>query len=133
MESTNLVPDQQQVLEAADRVARAAHIWICHGNAVRFPSDGQGAREDLIAGVIFGLCNALELDEQHALLSAYVYALIDGEAAEALLVAQSMLRRREGLCGDTAYQQGLQAAQDLISLIEWPVPGAAANPQALPI
>lgn len=133
MESTNLVPDQQQVLEAADRVARAAHLWIRHGNTIQLPSEGPGAREDLIAGIIFGLCNALELDERHALLSAYVYALIDGDAAEALLVAQSMFRRRAELCGDTVYQQGLQAATDLIALIEWPVPGAAANRQAFPI
>jgi len=131
MQFTNGDSDQQHVLEAADRVARAAYIWIRHGNAVDVPSPGQGARQDLIAGVIFGLCNELQLNEQHALLSAYAYALIDGEAAEALLAARSMLRRSNDVPQASAYHQGLRAARDLVALIEVPVPGA--NARLLPI
>jgi len=131
MQSTNGDSDQQQVLEAADRVARAAYIWIRHGNVVDVPSTGQGARQDLVAGVIFGLCNALQLDEQHVLLSAYAYALIDGEPAEAFPVARSMFHRRDDAPNQSAYRQGLRAANDLIALIETPGPGVGA--QLLPI
>jgi len=131
MQSTNGDADPQQVLEAADRVARAAYIWIRHGNAVEVPSPGQSGRQDLIAGVIFGLCNALQLNEQHALLSAYAYALIDGEAAEALLAARSMLRRSNDVPQPSAYQQGLRAARDLVALIEVPV--SDASERLLPI
>lgn len=127
MESTNNAPDQQQVLEAADRVARAAYIWIRHGNAVKAPSPGAGVRQDLVAGLISGLCNELELDERHALLSAYAYALIDGEVAEALIVARAMIRCRDDAPGRSAYQQGLRAASDLISLIDFPVSGQGAQ------
>jgi len=123
--TTTDAPDQQQLLQAADRVARAAYLWIRHGNAVRYPStgaasDGQGTRQDVVAGVIFGLCSALDLDERHALLSAYAYALIDGDAADALVMAQSMLRRRDDERYQSAYRHGLTAADDLVALIAAP-------------
>ena len=106
--------------EAADRVARAAHLWIRHGNAIALPSPASAGRQDVIAGLICGLCNALELDERHALMSAYAYALIDGNVGEALVVAQSMVRRRDDEQHRTFYQQGVIAANDLIELIAWP-------------
>lgn len=108
------------MLEAADRVARAAHLWIRHGNAVRFPAHGQGVRQDVVAGVIFGLCTALDLDDRHALMSAYAYALIDGDAADALVLAQSMVRRRDDERYRSAYQHGLTVANDLVDLIGAP-------------
>lgn len=95
-------------------------MWIRHGNAVRYPGRGKGSRQDVVAGVIFGLCSALELDERHALLSAYAYALIDGDAADALIMAQSMLRRRDDERYQSAYQHGLTAANDLVGLISSP-------------
>lgn len=131
MQSANGDSDQQQVLEAADRVARAVYIWIRHGNVVDVPSSGQGARQDMVAGLIFGLCNALQLNEQHVLLSAYAYALIDGEAAEALPAARSMFHRRDDAPSRSAYRRGVRAADDLIALIETPVPAVGA--QLLPI
>jgi len=118
--STTDAPDHQRLLEAADRVARAAYLWIRHGNAVRYPSQEQGIRQDVVAGLIFGLCNALELDDRHALMSAYAYALIDGDAADALLMAQSMVRRRDDERYRSAYHHGLTAANDLVELIGAP-------------
>lgn len=85
----------------------------------------------MIAGILFGLCNELDLDDEHAMLSAYVYALIDGDSSEALAVARSMVSRGRDTQVRTAYEQGLQAARDLISLLEWPESGTAAG--ALPI
>jgi len=120
MKSYSVDPSQQQVLAAADRVARAADLWIRHANVVTFPTDDAYGRQDVVAGIIFGLCAALELDDRHPLLSAYAYALIDGDASEALLVAQSMIRRRDDERYRSAYQQGLRAAGDLVALIAIP-------------
>ena len=123
---------QQQVLEVSDRVARAAYIWICHGNGLAVPVSGSAAREDLVAGILCGLCRALELDKRHALMSAYIYALIDGEVSEALLTARSMCDgARDDALDQVSYQAGLRAARDLVSLIE--PPRAPAGGQLLPI
>jgi hypothetical protein len=112
---------QQEVLEVSDRVARAAYIWIRHGNGLTVPASGSGAREDLVAGILCGLCRALELDKRHALLSAYIYSLIDGDISEALLTARSMCDgKRTGTLNQTAYQTGVRAANDLVALIEPP-------------
>ncbi|NND36740.1 MAG: hypothetical protein HKN81_06340 [Gammaproteobacteria bacterium] len=120
-------PDHQRLLEAADRVARAAYLWIRHGNAVRYPSQERDVRQDVVAGLIFGLCNALELDDRHALMSAYAYALIDGDAADALIMAQSMVRRRDDDRYRSAYQRGLTAANDLVDLIGAPAASPLPN------
>ncbi|RZV98275.1 MAG: hypothetical protein EX266_17635 [Rhodobacteraceae bacterium] len=80
-----------------------------------------------MAGLIFGLCNALELDDRHALMSAYAYALIDGDAADALIMAQSMVRRRDDDRYRSAYQRGLTAANDLVDLIGAPAASPLPN------
>lgn len=120
MQPTSRLADQQQVLEAADRVARAAHLWIRHGHAAGFPSPVTVGGDEVVAGIIFGLCDALDLDERHALLSAYVYALIDGRGGEAVVVAHSMLRRGEDEAGRSGYRQGLRAASDLVASLAVP-------------
>lgn len=117
MEPTSRLTDQQRVLEAADRVARAAYLWVRHGDGVGFASDARAGRHDIVAGVILGLCTALDLDQRHALLSAYAYALIDGDAGEALVVARSMLRPRAGEPDRSGYERGLRAARDLLALV----------------
>lgn len=120
MEPTSRLTDQQQVLEAADRVARAAYLWVRHGNAIAFPSAVAADGDDVVAGIISGLCTALELDERHVLLSAYAYALIDGHAGEALVVARSMLGRSDEEPARSGYRQGLRAASDLVALVAVP-------------
>jgi hypothetical protein len=110
MESTQCPADHQQVLEVADRVARAAHIWIRHG----YP----GARTDLVAGLISGLCDALELHDAHALLAGYAYTLIEGETVDALVTARSMLHRQSDSRYGPDFRAGLQAARDLIVLLD---------------
>ena len=82
--------------------------------------------------MIVGLCDALQLDDRHALLSAYAYSLIDGEVGEALLVAQAMLRRRYDPRYRPAYEQGLRVAVDLIALIESPEIDSATGAEMLP-
>ncbi len=129
MEPTSRLTDQQRVLEAADRVARAAYLWVRHGDGVGFASDARAGRHDIVAGIILGLCTALDLDQRHALLSAYAYALIDGDAGEALVVARSMLRTRDEEPNRSDYRQGLREASNLLALLaapdtanEWPLP-----------
>ena len=119
--------DNQRLLEAADRVARAAYLWMRHGHVRQVPYSGQRMRQDVIAGLIVGLCNALELDDRHALMSAYAFALIDGDAADALPIAQSMVRRRDDERFRAAYQDGLTAADDLVALISAPEGGPLPN------
>lgn len=120
------LPDQQRALEAADRVARATHLWVRHGTAVTLPKPGGTERQDTIAGIIFGLCYALGLDERHALLSAYAYALIDGDPGEALRVARSMILRRDDERYRVAYQRGARVADELIMLVAAPDPVSPA-------
>ncbi|MGI9343810.1 MAG: hypothetical protein ACR2QV_13310 [Gammaproteobacteria bacterium] len=124
MESHGSVPDQQLMLEASDRVARAAFLWIRHADAVDHPAPGAMARQDLVAGVIFGLCDALRLDDKHALLSAYAFFLIDGQAAKAFDIARSMFSGRNSPGSRVAYRRGRDIARDLVGLLEAPDPGA---------
>ena len=92
-------------LETVNRVARAAHVWIRHkqGTQPLIPSAASGqADHELAAGVISGLCDALFLDGQHALLTAYAYALLDGEDEQALNTARAMSNQHRnggGGCG----------------------------------
>ena len=106
MDSKQYPSDLQPLLEVSDRVARAAHLWIRHG----FP----GARPDLVAGLICGLCDALELQDTHALLAGYAYVLIDGETVDALVTARSLLQRRSG----ADFREGLQAARELMVVLD---------------
>lgn len=110
MEITQRPSDLLHVLEAADRVARAAQLWIRRG----FP----GARTDLVAGLIGGLCDGLALQDTHALLAAYAYALIEGETADALVTARSMPRRQSGARDGSDFREGRRAARELLALLE---------------
>jgi hypothetical protein len=120
MQSTGSAPDQQVALEAADRVARAAYLWIRHADTGDNAATGSAARQDLVAGVIFGLCDALRLNETHALLSAYAFFLIDGQAADAFTIARSMFDGRAHRGQRVAYRQGRDIARDLVGLLEMP-------------
>lgn len=124
MESNGSVPDQLLMLETSDRVARAAYLWIRHADTGDHPGPGAAARQDLVAGVIFGLCDALCLDDKHALLSAYAFFLIDGQAADAFNIARSMFTGRKGPGTRVAYRRGRDIARDLVGLLESPDPGA---------
>lgn len=128
MDSTHRDLQQQQVLEVSDRVARAAYLWISHGNGIAIPAIGSAGREDLIAGILCGLCRALDLDKRHALMSAYIYSLIDGDVSDALANAHSMFDgQRCEAANPAAYQSGLRAAGDLVALIESPHADSVAH------
>jgi hypothetical protein len=115
-------------LEAIDRVARATHLWIRHERAFMrlAEQDGHGpGRHNLVAGVIAGLCDALDLDQRCAVLAAYAYALIDSETEHALAIAYPLCNRQIETRYLSAFEAGRNAAADLIAIL------GAQNPEAV--
>ena len=81
-------------LDAADRIARSAYLWLRQraiSCGISFALGGQlndaHHTQLIIAGFIFELCEALKLTPQHCLLAAYAYALLDGGDADPLVIA----------------------------------------------
>ena len=110
-------------LEIIDRVARATHLWIRHVGSTRsFLSLGNIpiARQNLVAGLISGLCGQLDLDSRCAVYSAYAYGLLDGETEHALAIAYLLLNQQIESKYRPAFQEGLEAAIDLVALLRWP-------------
>ena len=72
-------------LRRADRLARAASVWLRFekGPGAAFPEPGP-AHRDLLAGLVAGLGDRLGLDESVQLLAAYSLALLEYEQAGAL-------------------------------------------------
>ena len=71
-----------------------------------------------MAGLICGMCDALELHDTHALLAGYAYTLIEGETVDALVTARSMMHRQSESRYGPDFRAGLQAARDLIELLD---------------
>ena len=112
-------------LETVNRVARAAHLWVRHkqASAPYIPSTSAAqAHHVLAAGVISGLCDALLLDGQHALLSAYAYALLDGEGEQALSTARALSTERRTTAEAAAFRDGKLAALDIIAVVQFEIP-----------
>jgi len=108
-------------LETIDRVARAAHLWIRHGQAGRYLTPIPGVSQtqhNLAAGLITGLCDALELDDQCALMSAYAYALLDGETEHALAIAYALSDRQIESKYQRFFLAGRAAADKLIAVVQ---------------
>ena len=124
MDSKDCAPDLAD-LEAIDRVARAAHLWIRHGRAFGHLIDDDGpaygadgpAHHNLVAGVISGLCEAFELNHRCALLSAYAYALIESETGHALAIASALHHRPIETRYLSAFEAGRAAAENLIAML----------------
>jgi hypothetical protein len=112
-------------LEVIDRVARAAHLWVRHGRTQRagdsFDRDAT-ARHNLAAGIISGICDALDLDRRIAVFSAYAYALLDNETEHALEVAYPLFHDQIDTANRAAFQAGRDAADGLIDLLRSPGP-----------
>lgn len=112
-------------LETINRVARAAHLWIRHKQlAQTFVPVGVAAQAhpQLAAGIISGLCDALLLDDQVALLSAYAYALLDGEDEQALNTARALLKQHRTAAEAVAFRDGTMAALDIIAVVQFELP-----------
>jgi len=112
-------------LETVNRVARAAHLWIRHKQTMRpsIPSAGaENIHNDLAAGVISGVCDALALDAQHALLAAYAYALLDGEDEQALNTAFALSTQQKTVAAAAAFRDGKLAALEIIAIVQIELP-----------
>jgi hypothetical protein len=112
-------------LETVNRVARAAYLWIRHKQAIQpcIPTATTGqTHNELAAGIISGVCDALALDGQHALLAAYAYALLDGEDEQALNTASALSTPNRTVAEAAAFRDGKLAALELIAVVQFEFP-----------
>jgi hypothetical protein len=101
-----------------DSMARAAHAWVrqqtFEQRFIGLPvSDAE--ESDLAAGFLAGLRLRLTLRETDSMLLAYVYVLMTGQRAGALVKAESLLDRNPvALASASGYLHGLRAARELL-------------------
>jgi hypothetical protein len=110
-------------LEIIDRVARAAHLWIRHAKFTQPFSSGDNipaTRHNLVAGLISGLCDRLNLDSRCAVYSAYAYALLDSEKEHALAIPYLLVNQQIEKKYWPVFQEGQEAACDLVAILRWP-------------
>ena len=112
-------------LETVNRIARAAHLWIRHKQTVQPRTasvDDEQDSSEMAAGVISGICGALALDGQHALLAAYAYALLDGEGEQALNTARALSTEHRTTAQAAAFRDGKLAALEIIAVVQFASP-----------
>ena len=103
-------------LETADRLARAADLWLRHQATVG--DLGQtSSRHARAAGLISGLCVAFELGGQSALLAAYAFGLLNDESEEVFAVAAAVLNASGSVTVGPAFEHGQAIAVDLIAAL----------------
>ena len=109
-------PTNQQ-LDTADAVARAAHIWIRSLCLTEMHAPAE--RHALACGLVFGLCERLELDPRVQELVAYVYALLDDEGSQALAASRMMLARSVPSIHLHAYKKGRSEAAAIVEMLSY--------------
>jgi len=102
-----------EALSAADRLARAASLWLRReeGEGLALPRLGP-ERRDYLAGLVAGLGQWLRQDESVQLLAAYSLAMLEQERERAL---DTTLRVGQAEPVATAYARGLRVADRLIA------------------
>jgi len=108
---------QHSSLEAADAIARAAHLWIrslCQKLDAR-----EGGRQAIASGLIAGLCERLDLDPRVTGLVAYVYAMLDDQGTQALSISRMMLDRPVPAQHRVAYQKGKAEAAAIVEMLAY--------------
>jgi hypothetical protein len=122
-------------LETVNRVARAAHLWIRHKQTIRPftpPPAIEQTHNELAAGVISGVCDALALDGQHALLAAYAYALLDGEDVQALSTARALSSQHRTVAEAAAFRDGKLTALEIIAVVQFELPANVPSADLYP-
>ena len=104
-------------LDTADAVARAAHIWIRSLCLTEMHAPAE--RHALASGLVFGLCERLELDHRVQELVAYVYALLDDEGNQALATSRMMLARSAPKIHLHAYKKGRSEAAAIVEMLAY--------------
>ena len=108
---------EDQFLETADAIARAAHIWIrslCLNELYE-----AGERQALAGGLVAGLCERLELDSRVRELVTYVYALLDDEGGQALAISRMMLHQSAPAFNRAAYEKGRSEAAGIVEMLRY--------------
>ena len=108
---------EDQFLETADAIARAAHIWIrslCLNELYE-----AGERQALAGGLVAGLCERLELDSRVRELVTYVYALLDDEGGQALAISRMMLHQSAPAFNRAAYEKGRSEAAGIVEMLTY--------------
>ena len=104
-------------LDTADAVARAAHIWIRSLCLTELQAPAE--RHALACGLVFGLCERLDLDSRVQELVAYVYALLDDEGSQALAASRMMLARSVPSIHLHAYKKGRSEAAAIVEMLSY--------------
>jgi hypothetical protein len=104
-------------IEIADAVARAAHIWI--RSLFLNESQNEDERQALAGGLVAGLCERLSLNPATQELVAYVYSLLDDEGSEALSVSRKMLERPAPRLKRSAYERGRSEAAEIVEMLAY--------------
>jgi hypothetical protein len=116
---------ENQSLETADAIARAAHIWIrslCLNELYEV-----GERQALAGGLVAGLCQRLELDSRVRELVTYVYALLDDEGGQALAISRLMLSQSAPGFNRAAYEKGRSEAAGIVEMLTYHGSGGAIS------
>lgn len=108
-------PLGNQSLDAADAVARAAHIWIRSLCLTDLQDDDE--KHSVACGLITGLCERLELDPRVQELVAYVFALLDDDGARSLATSRVMLHEAANPTNLPAYKKGLSEAAAIVEML----------------
>ena len=106
-----------QSLETADAVARAAHLWIrsiCLNERQR-----EDERHALAGGLVAGLCERLSLNPRVRDLVAYVYTLLDNDCSQAVAVSRMMLDRPVPRDRRQAYERGRAEAAGIVEMLAY--------------
>ena len=106
---------ENQSVETADAVARAAHIWI--RSLCLTEKQELEERLTMACGLITGLCERLELDPRVRELVAYVYALLDDEGCGSLAASRVMLQQSIAPTNLPAFRKGLSEATAIVEMI----------------
>ena len=106
---------EDQSVETADAVARAAHIWIRSLCLTEMQESDE--RLAMASGLITGLCECLELDPRVRELVAYVYALLDDEGCGSLAASRVMLQQSITPSNLPAFQRGVSEATAIVEMI----------------
>ena len=109
------IPVNDDPLETADAVARAAHIWI--RSLCLNEMQEQDDRYSLARGLIAGLCERLALDARIRELVAYVYTLLNNEGSQALAVSRTMLDHAAPITKPHAYARGRSEAARIVEML----------------
>jgi len=109
-------PTNQQ-LDTADAVARASHIWVRSLCLTEMQAPAE--RHAMACGLVFGLCERLELDPRVQELVAYVYALLDDEGSQALAASRMMLARSVPSIHLHAYKKGRSEAAAIVEMLSY--------------